>query len=144
MTPTVAAKPQTRKPIGQSLPMDLQYRSIDNIIVIDLADNRFFYPKTLVVKSAFLNLLQEGYRFFVLNLSQVEMLDSFGLAVIVSLLKLCKAKKGELCIYGANESVLKLFEITQVERIVKHFTSEPLALEYLQRQRAAAAAEVVG
>jgi anti-sigma B factor antagonist len=116
--------------------MELGYRIVNDLVIMDLQDARFFYPKTLVVKSTFLNLLQEGHRYFAFNLSQVEMLDSFGLAVIVSLLKLCKSRKGELVLFGSHEAVLKLFEVTQVERVVKNFVHEAQALEHLTRCQA--------
>ena len=74
--------------------MELNNRFLSDCVVVDIQDDQFGYPKTLVLKSHVIRLLQEGHRRIVLNLAQVEMLDSFGLAVLISLLKLCR-KAGE-------------------------------------------------
>jgi anti-sigma B factor antagonist len=108
--------------------MELTNRFQEECVIIDIAEERFEYPKTMVLKNHALKLLQEGHNHFVLNLSEVENLDSFGIAVIVSILKHCKEAKGNLTLYGLNEQVMRLIELTHMDRVLDIWPSEGQAV----------------
>ncbi len=108
--------------------MELNNRFLSECVVIDIADDKFGYPKTLVLKSHVSKLLTEGHRHVVLNLDNVEMLDSFGIAVLISLLKLCKEQKGNLTLYGLNPQVARLMELTHMDRVLEIWESEAQAV----------------
>jgi anti-sigma B factor antagonist len=108
--------------------MDIKQRIEEGCVILDIEDDRFGYPKTVVLKSHINHLLQEGNREFILNLADVGMLDSFGLASIISILKLCKASNGNLSIYGLNPNVAKLIEITHMDRVLDIWETEKQAI----------------
>lgn len=115
--------------------MELSNRFLPECVVVDIADDKFGYPKTLVLKSHIAKLLEEGHRHLVLNLGQVDMLDSFGIAVLISLLKLCKECQGNLTLYGLNEQVSRLMELTHMDRVLDIWESEGQAISRVKATR---------
>ena len=111
--------------------MELQNRFLSGCAIVDVADDRLGYPKTVVLKSHVLHLLEEGHRHIVLNLEKLDMLDSFGLAVLISLLKMCRERAGSLALCGLNDSVNRLIEITRMERVLAIYPSEGQAIQHL-------------
>jgi anti-anti-sigma factor len=108
--------------------MELSNRFLPECVVVDIADDKFGYPKTLVLKNHVSHLLEKGFSHVVLNLADVEMLDSFGIAVLISLLKLCKERNGNLTLYGLNEQVTRLMELTHMDRVLEIWETEGQAI----------------
>lgn len=75
---------------GQAAAHGLEHRLVDGCAVVEIKEDRFEYPKTQVLKNYVLRLLEEGVQHVTLNLTNVQMLDSFGIAVFISILKACK------------------------------------------------------
>ena len=108
--------------------MEIQHRLVDDCVVIDIADDYFCHPKTVLLKNQVMHLLKDGHKFMVLNVSDIKMLDSFGLATMVSILKSCKENEGNLTLYGANDQVNRLLEITRMDRVLDVWESEGQAI----------------
>ena len=115
--------------------MELSNRFLPECVVIDVADDHFSYPKTLVLKSHISQLVLEGHRHLVLNFKKVQMLDSFGIAVLISLLKLCKEQHGNLTLYGLNEQINRLMEITHMDRVLDIWETEGQAVNRVKPSR---------
>jgi anti-sigma B factor antagonist len=65
------------------------------------------------------NLVGEGHTRVVLDLTNVDFLDSIGLGVIVSVLKRVRSHGGELVLVGAVPRVRALFELTRLDEILE-------------------------
>jgi anti-anti-sigma factor len=112
--------------------MDIQDRFLSGCVVVAVADAQFGHPKTLLLKSHISRLINEGHRHIILNLEKLDMLDSFGLAVLISLLKLCRENAGSLSLCNVSESVSRLIAITRVERVLDIYSSESQAVQAYQ------------
>lgn len=108
--------------------MEISNRFLETCVVLDVSDDYFGYPKTVAFKAHVENLLREKHTHIVLNLSNVTMLDSFGIAAIISILKLCKENKGNLTLYGLNDQVTRLVEMTHMDRVLDIWASEAQAI----------------
>lgn len=108
--------------------MELQNRVFSDCVIVDIIDDKFSYPKTLLLKSHVTHILENGQRNIIINLGAVEMMDSFGLAVLISLLKLCKENRGKLTLYGLTTQVSRLIEMTHMDRVLDIWDSEAQAL----------------
>ncbi|MGE0200928.1 MAG: STAS domain-containing protein [Candidatus Melainabacteria bacterium] len=108
--------------------MEIETRSVDGCVILDLFDKHFCHPQTVVLKHHVAKILASGHSHLVLNLSGVEMLDSFGIAAMVSILKLCKEHQGNMTLYGANKDVNRLMEITHMDRVLDIWESEGQAV----------------
>lgn len=77
-------------------------------------------------------LAGDGHRFVLLNLKDVEFVDSAALGVIVSGLKLV-AGHGALMLCGARDTVRAKLEVTRMDRVLRTFPDEITAKQALQR-----------
>lgn len=64
------------------------------------------------LRAALLELIGEGRNRIVVDLEQVEFLDSTGLGVLVSSVKRVRADGGDLTVVCTRPHILKVFEIT--------------------------------
>ncbi len=112
--------------------MELSNRFLPDCVIVDIEDDKFGYPKTLVLKNHVTHLLENGHSHVVLNLNRVAMLDSFGIAVLISLLKLCRERKGNLTLYGLNDQVTRLIELTHMDRVLDIWETEGQAVSQVK------------
>jgi len=64
------------------------------------------------LRAALLDLIGEGRTRIVVDLEQVEFLDSTGLGVLVSTVKRVRADGGDLSVVCTRPQILQVFEIT--------------------------------
>jgi anti-sigma B factor antagonist len=81
-------------------------------------------------KGHFTDWIGEGRRLIVLDLAEVDFIDSSGLVAIVSVLKTI-TPEGELAICCMRESVMSLFRLTRMNRVFRIFGSREQAVEAL-------------
>ncbi|HEX5688770.1 MAG TPA: STAS domain-containing protein, partial [Roseiflexaceae bacterium] len=67
----------------------------------------------------------------VANLSAVNFIDSTALATLVSAMKRCRQKGGDLHLFGLQKPVRIIFELTKLDRAFELFDSEDAALDAL-------------
>jgi anti-sigma B factor antagonist len=79
------------------------------------------------------SLLEEGVRKLVVDLAQVEFVDSAGLGVIMRLFGEVEQLGGQLRISGANDQVQRLFSITHTGTIL---TLDPDLVTSVQKLQA--------
>ncbi len=65
----------------------------------------------------------------VFDMTQVKFMDSAGLGVLVSGLKLCTKNGGDLVLVGLTENVRELFRITRLDTVFKMFPDRQAAAE---------------
>lgn len=112
--------------------MNITTRAVEaDITVLDIEEERLEYPKTVVLKNQVVRMLKEGKRRLLLNLEAVRSLDSFGLAVIISLMKECRANSGALAIFGLNDFNQRLVEMTKLNQVLTIGESERQAIKML-------------
>lgn len=62
-------------------------------------------------------LIDKGEKYFQLDFSKCEFVDSTGLGVLVSIHKKCTDLNGELVLCSINNRVLKLFNLTRLDQV---------------------------
>jgi anti-sigma B factor antagonist len=65
---------------------------------------------------------------FVIDLAGVEFMDSFFLGAIVSGLKKCRNRKGDIRLVGMQQSLRPLFELMNLDEVFKIYVSRQEAL----------------
>lgn len=87
-------------------------------------------PLTMENVAPFLNAVRrEGAPTMILDFTGVPYLDSSGLGSLVSAYTSCAKSGRRVALTGVNQRVLKVFEITKVERIFLMFPTLSDALE---------------
>jgi len=80
----------------------------------------------------FSGLISQDTSFLVVNIGQVDFLDSSGLGKIIKAYKeLSRKNGGKVAVAGAEEKIKKIFEITATDRFIKLFGTEEEAVTAL-------------
>jgi anti-sigma B factor antagonist len=82
-------------------------------------------------KGSFVDLINQGNNYFLLNLSLVDFIDSSGLGAIISILKTLEHNKGVIALCEIQEPVLNLFRLTRMNQVFKIFESEEDGLKFI-------------
>lgn len=75
------------------------------------------------LKDRLAELVADGHRHVVVDLTATEFLDSTGLGALVAGLKRLRAHQGDMKVVCNTARVRKVFEITHVDRVVPMFDS---------------------
>ena len=111
--------------------MKLNVTRKDGILIINPKVKRIDASVATDFKSKLIDFLENGDKVIVINLSEVDFIDSSGLGAMVLILrkigtdgriKLCKLKEGVRCI----------FELTRLDEVFEIHKSEEGALESLR------------
>ncbi len=96
--------------------MQLEARTLGDFLVVKILDSRLGSDRATEFKEQMRQHIREGNRAIVLDLSLVDFLDSTGLGAIVSLYKTL-AKDGSISVCGVRDSLMRMFQLTRMDRI---------------------------
>jgi anti-sigma B factor antagonist len=104
-------------------------RSIDDrAALIDLEGEIDVYTAPNL-KQQIITLLDSGVRHILVNLTNVEYLDSTALGVLIGGLKRLRERDGSLDLICPNQRIKRVFEITGLDKIFDMYASEADAME---------------
>ena len=106
-------------------------RQVQGCIIIDVKADNFVYPQTPLLKNHVAHLIEQGVKFIALNMGGIGIIDSYGLATIISIRKMTKEIDGGLVLYGLNDMLTHLVEVTHLDRALDIWPSEAQALYFL-------------
>ena len=112
--------------------MELKQRKEGNVLIIKLLEKRLDEPATADFKEKMAEFVKRGNESIVLNLSEVNFVDSSGLGSIISSMKML-GQKEDFAICGMQETVLNLFRITKMDKLFKIFPDEKEAVAALSK-----------
>jgi anti-sigma B factor antagonist len=75
--------------------------------------------------------IENGKTAIVLDMTGVEFIDSTGLSVLLNGLRLVNQKRGRLALVCANPTVLRLFQITNLDSTFDIFADRPAAVAHV-------------
>ena len=70
------------------------------------------------LRQAVVTAVAEGSRLLVLDLSELDFVDSFGLGAVVGALKRVRQRGGELALVCPSSRIRRVFEICDLDRIL--------------------------
>jgi anti-sigma B factor antagonist len=103
---------------------------IGAVLVVKPMDKRIDASSAAAFKAKIAGWIREGEKRIVLNLSEVDFIDSSGLGAIVSSLK-AMGGEGDLVICNPRETVMSLFRLTRMNRVFQILPSEEEAVANL-------------
>ncbi|MCK6554136.1 STAS domain-containing protein [Candidatus Binatia bacterium] len=112
--------------------MELEHRSEGNVLVVTLLEKRLDARSASPFKDKMVALIDEGHSRIVLDIREIEFIDSSGLGVIVAVLKQL-AGQGDLVICGARDTVRSMFKLTRLDKVFQMFTDVGDAVAALAR-----------
>ena len=98
--------------------MDLQFNGDGPVDIVSVAADRIDAAGSVQFKDAFRALTGQGTRTVVLDLSQVDFIDSSGLGAIVAAQKLL-GRDRELELAGLQGAVAKVMALTRMDTVFR-------------------------
>lgn len=95
----------------------LEIKNNNGFYVLKVNSDRLDAASSPELKTCVTNLVNDGARNLIIDISQVNFMDSSALGAIVSALKLFDGK-GEMLLVGASGVVLDLFKLTRMDRVL--------------------------
>lgn len=112
--------------------LKMNVRQIDSTTsVVDLQGEVDVYTAPQL-KQQIITMLDSGIRHIIVNLAEVEYLDSTALGVLIGGLKRLREREGSLDLICPNPRIRRIFEITGLDKIFDMYTTEQEALDALK------------
>ena len=110
--------------------MSLQgtFREVDEIAVIDFSGSITLGPNTATLRKMVRELVAKGHRKILLNLGEVDYIDSAGLGELVSAHATVQNATGELKLVQPNNRVRDLIQITRLYTVFDVQPNEAAAI----------------
>jgi anti-sigma B factor antagonist len=112
--------------------MQLEDREEGNVLIVKILNQRLDVQGVADFKEKMAEYISNGRRLIVLNISDVEFVDSSGLGAMVSVLKLLKAD-GRLVICATREPVMRMFKLTRMNKVFNMYERERQAIDVLSQ-----------
>ncbi len=109
--------------------MAITPRRFDDVVVLDLSGRITIGEGTLMLRDRIQKMLEGGETKFLLNLSDVDYIDSSGLGELVSSFTTVKSQGGTLKLLSLTRRVRDLMQITKLLTVFDVYDSEPEALK---------------
>ena len=100
----------------------------EDVSVVTLMKSEISMPEVQEVKEDLLNLIDEGSEKLVIDFSQVRLISSALLAVLVSCLKKINQAGGRICLCSINPQIMEIFQLTNLNKAFKIYPSESKAM----------------
>ena len=115
-----------------SMSMVLNERRLDDVVILDLSGRITMGEGTLILRDHIQKLLNAGDRKFLLNLADVNYIDSSGLGELVTSFTTIRNQEGQLKLLNLTRRVQDLLQITKLLTVFEVFNSEAEALKSLK------------
>lgn len=112
--------------------MNLNARRLDDVVILDLTGRITIGEGTLTLRAQIKTLLDGGQTKFLLNLADVDYIDSSGLGELVTSFTTVRSKGGQLKLLNLTRRVRDLLQITKLLTVFEAFDSETEALKTLR------------
>jgi len=109
-------------------------RVTDDTVVLDLLGR--LWVLDLPLRDRVHALLQDGCRFFVFNLEDVDYMDSSGLGQLVAIWTTVRTKGGNVVLLRPTERVRRLLTVTKLQIVFDTFQEEGKAKTSVRRGEA--------
>jgi len=107
--------------------MDIATREKGKVLIFDIKGDLDARNASLL-KERINEKIAEGRSLLLINLSEVPYMDSAGLGVLVSGLKNANRLSGDLRMWGLQDEVKSIFELTRLNKVFQIFDDETTAV----------------
>ena len=112
--------------------MKFSSRQEGDIVVFDLKGGLEGGPDTYAIKAEVSEMLEKGHRKFLLNLDNVDFINSTGIGIVAGVYTSIYKLDGKMKICNANEKVSRVMMITKLLEVFDSYGREEEALQAFQ------------
>jgi len=107
--------------------MMLAHYKNGSLVIVKPLERRLDADSSRYFKEKMAEIINQGEAQILLNLSEVQFIDSSGLGALLSLLRQL-GERGNLMLCGIAENVMNLFRLTRLNRVFQIYPDEAQAL----------------
>lgn len=96
--------------------MQLEHHAENGVAVIKLP-RRILMADAKAARKSLNDFTRAPQPLLALDMRQTEFIDSSGLAVLVHCLQASRRKSGEVCLFGMQDTVRTVFEVTRLNTV---------------------------
>lgn len=113
--------------------MQINSKTENGILILTPQEKRLDAILAVSFKTQFSEYVSNGHRNIVINLSEVEFIDSSGLGALVSCLKQLGSSdaNGKIALCHLSSAVASMFKLTRMDRIFTVCDTEEQAIQAL-------------
>ena len=112
--------------------MLLKSRRLDDVVILDLSGRITMGEGAVIVRDNLQKLLDAGDRKFLVNLADVNYIDSSGLGELVVAFTTVRNHGGQLKLLSLTKRVRDLLQITKLLTVFESFDSEAEAIKSMK------------
>jgi anti-sigma B factor antagonist len=110
----------------------IKSRRLDDVVVLDISGRITLGEGTVTLRDALQKLLNAGDRKLVMNLEDVDYIDSAGLGELVTAFTVVRAQGGQLKLLKLTHRVHDLLQITKLLTVFDAYDSETEAIKSMR------------
>ena len=107
-------------------------RRLDDVVILDLSGRITIGDGTVVVRDTIQKLLRNGERKVLMNLEDVDYIDSAGLGELVTAFTTVRGEGGQVKLLKLTHRIRDLLQITKLLTVFDAFESETEALKSMR------------
>ena len=107
--------------------MNIETQDLDGVTIVRIAGRQLIASNTDIFKKAFA-AVPETTTHFIIDLGDLEFIDSTGLGAIVNVLKAVRTRDGDIKLCSMSDPVYRTFELVKLNRVFQIFPSLNAAL----------------
>jgi anti-sigma B factor antagonist len=92
-------------------------RQVGSVTILDVKGRLVFGEESARVREMIMDLLRKGRKYILLNLRDVEFIDSMGLGSLVGTLATVRKQGGELKLLNVNDRLTDIMQITRLYNV---------------------------
>jgi anti-sigma B factor antagonist len=115
--------------------MEISSTVVDSINVLEISGSFDIYTVT-GVRAWFDQAATQSPLFIVVDLAQVDFIDSTALAILVQGLKRARERDGDISLSGLRAPVRMVFELTRLDKVFEIYPTKEEAIAAFHKHRA--------
>ena len=116
--------------------MKISTRQVDGVTIVDCSGRITLGEGSVMLRDTVRDLLSKGQKKIVLNLAEVNYIDSSGIGELVSAFTTAKNQGGELKLLNLTKKVHDLLQITKLFTVFEVHSDEVAALRSFDKKSA--------
>lgn len=111
--------------------MDLETKKVGHCVLLKPLNKSIDATVSADFKTRVIDLIKQGNNHFVVNLSNVNFVDSSGLGALIAIMKTLSLNNGKIVFCQINEPVMNLLGMTSMDKIFQICPDETAGMELL-------------
>jgi len=104
----------------------------DGVTILTVNEKSLLHENAPYLKEKLFVLVNEGHKNIILDLNEVERMDSSGMSALLFGKRQANAQQGDLVLLNPQEAVRKILQIAQLTRVFELFEDEQEAVQSFQ------------